>query len=463
MRDTRIKIKEKIMSKLIMSMSGIRGVVGESLDPRIALKTGMAFGQLLGKGPIIVGGDTRTSHDMVKYSVISGLVSVGCDVIDIGKVLTPTVQQMIRHHKAVGGIVVTASHNPVIWNGLKLMNHTGSFLEQNEYEQFMALYQGEQFNLAPWNEQGQIQHDDQALEIHIQHILDQFDVSDIRTSKLKVLIDANNGAGALGNPILLQKLGVQYRILNEAPTGIFAHDPEPLKKNLSGIISELEMGSYDIGFVQDADADRLVILDENGRFIGEDYSLGLCIDYILSENTAPNPQVVVNLSTSLLIEKIAQKYDAEITYTKIGETHVTQGIKSKNAIVGGEGNGGVIYPKVGWGRDSLVGIVVALKYLAKSKKKVSEIVADYPTYVMLREKIAVKSMDEVRTLIEDVKTRFPDTPTITEDGVKFIFPNAWVHVRASNTEPIVRIFIEAPTIEEANALLRKVNTFTFDH
>lgn len=440
-----------------MSASGIRGIVGDNLHPQVALKVGMAFGTMSHKGTIIVGGDTRTSHDMLKAAVISGLLSVGAHVIDIGRVLTPTVQQLIRHYDAWGGIVITASHNPVIWNGIKLMNSSGSFLETEEYDRFTSLYSQEDFPLADWEEQGKLHLEPHALHIHIDKILSAFDVSAIQTAGLKVLIDPNHGAGALADHLLLQKLNVQFDILNAEPHGKFAHDPEPLKKNLSGIISALEKGGYDIGFVQDADADRLVILDEQGRFIGEDYSLGLCIDYILSQDKSTNRQVVVNLSTSQVIEEITKKHLASIHYTKIGETHVTQGIKNLQAVVGGEGNGGVIYPKVGWGRDSLVGIVIALKYLAESKKSVSQIVATYPKYVMLREKITLPDPGQLERLLHAIEGLFPKASVNRKDGVKLSFDQCWIHVRPSNTEPIVRIFIEAPSLDEAQVLWHKVN------
>jgi phosphomannomutase len=440
------------MNQLIMSMSGTRGVIGDTLSPQIALKMGMAFGALTGKGPVIVGGDTRTSHTMVKSAVIAGLTSVGTDVIDIGKVPTPTVQQMIRHFKAAGGLVITASHNPVIWNGIKMMNDSGSFLDDNQYKAFMALYESDTFPLAAWDAVGQVRIETHALDLHVDLVLSHFDVNDIRQANLKVIVDANNGAGAVADPILLQRLGVQYLILNNEPNGHFAHDPEPLRKNLNQIIHTMRECHYDIGFVQDADADRLVILDETGHFIGEDYSLGMCIDYILSEETDPNKKVVVNLSTSQVVEWIASKYQAKLFYTKIGETNVTQTIKSEQAHVGGEGNGGVIFPKVGWGRDSLVGIVVALKYLAKSKQKVSQIVSQYPKYTMLREKVSVSTREQVQQFLQDVTQKFPGCTTNTEDGVKILLENSWVHVRPSNTEPIIRIFVEAPSDEQAKAL-----------
>ena len=446
------------MKPLIMSSSGIRGVIGENLDPRIATRVGMAFGMMTGKGPVIVGGDTRTSHDMLKQALVSGLTAVGTEVIDIGKVPTPTVQQMIRHFHAKGGIVITASHNPVMWNGLKVMNANASFLDEEEYAMFVHHYQTDVFSLADWKNIGSLTHEKNALSLHVSHILSLIDCRSIQQSKLRVLIDPNNGAGSLADPILLEALGVTYHLLNEKPDGHFSHDPEPLKRNVSDMITELKTGQYDIGFVQDADADRLVILDETGQFIGEDYSLGLCVDYILSQDSSPDKKVVVNLSTSQLIEWIASRHNASTFYTKIGETHVTQGIKHHQAVVGGEGNGGVIFPKIGWGRDSLVGIVIALKYLCESKKTVSEIVKTYPQYVMLRKKVEVATQEEVRHLLHTIEASFPDIPKNKEDGIKLFFEEGWVHIRPSNTEPIVRLFSEAPTLEKAQKLLDYLNT-----
>jgi phosphomannomutase len=437
------------MQTLIMSMSGTRGIVGEALTPQVALQTAIAFGRFVGKGPVIIGGDTRTSFDMIKCAVVSGLLSIGIDVIDIGRVPTPTVQQAIRRYGASGGIVVTASHNPVIWNGLKLMNKDASFLTASEYAAYSQYFgDPKAVSFANWEKVGQYTADPTAITCHVAHILDRIDVTPIRHAKLRVLVDPNNGAGCVADPTLLDQLGVKYTLLNAEPSGRFAHDPEPLEKNLAAIKAEMATGNYDIGFVQDADADRLVILDETGRFIGEDYSLGLCIDHILALENQPNPTVVVNLSTSQVIEDITQRYGGQVIYTKIGESNVTEGIRTHKAVVGGEGNGGVIYPKIGWGRDSLVGIVVALRYLATSRKKVSEIVSAYPRYVMSREKIAVKTPKEVHELVKKVAEAYPHLPQNTEDGVKISLSNGWVQVRGSNTEPIIRIFVEGPSESE---------------
>ncbi len=444
------------MRPLIMTMSGTRGVIGENLHPQIALKTAIAFGRFVKTGPVIVGGDTRTSYDMLNNAVISGLISIGIDVIDIGKVPTPTVQQMIRYHNASGGIVITASHNPIIWNGLKLMNKTGSFLEPDQYQEFLTYYQSDSDPLVSWDKLGKIQVDDQALKRHADTVLSVLPPDSIKKSGLRVLIDANNGAGAVADPFLMDQLGIEYEILNGEPNGHFAHDPEPMQKNLSQIMTYMKNGRFDIGFVQDADADRLVILDETGRFIGEDYSLALSVDYLLSKETDTDKTVVVNLSTSNVIRFVAEKHGAKLVQTKIGETNVTHEIKARKAQVGGEGNGGVIYPKVGWGRDSLVGIMAALGYLAESGKKVSELVAGYPAFVMIREKIEVSSQDQIQGVLDRVKALFSDLPQNTIDGIKIDIENGWIHVRPSNTEPIVRIFIEAESIEKAQAWFLKI-------
>ncbi|RAP26470.1 phosphoglucosamine mutase [Candidatus Marinamargulisbacteria bacterium SCGC AG-333-B06] len=450
------------MTSLMVSSSGIRGIVGDSLTPNVALSVGASFGAIIGKGPVILGGDTRISYDCITASVLAGLLSVGTDVIQIGAVPTPTVQQLIKMHNAKGGLVITASHNPIMWNGIKLMNETGSFLSDDQYDQFISTYESNNYVYKPYHELGVLTHDHDAIEKHIDLILSKIDVAAIQNSGLHVLVDANNGTGALADPILLDKLGINYTILNEKPDGNFSHDPEPLEKNLSQIKEELVKGDYDIGFVQDADADRLVILDEHGRFIGEDYSLALCIDYVLSyeKDHASNKDVVVNLSTSNVITDIVQSKKGTIHQTRIGEPNVTAKLKELNAIVGGEGNGGVIYPAIGWGRDSLVGIVLALNYLAKSKQTVSEIVASYPRYTMLREKLQVSDHHEIPKVLDKIKDYYATYSLNQDDGIKVIMDSGWIHVRPSNTEPIIRIFIEQSSPEKAKRLLKDVLSLT---
>lgn len=446
------------MKPLMMSLSGLRGVVGETMTPQLALKTGLAYGSVFGKGPIIVGGDTRTSHHMLTSAIIAGLTAVGSDVITIGMVPTPTVQQMIRQYNAAAGLVITASHNPIIWNGIKMMNGSGSFFEQDEYDKFMAVFESESWTLKAWDGIGKITHVDTALNDHIDLILKHVNCDRIKAAKLRVCIDPNNGAGCLPDPILLDKLGVSYTIINNDGNGQFSHNPEPVKDNLVDLMATVKNGNYDIGFAQDADADRLVIIDENGHFIGEDYSLAFCIDHILRQSSDPNKKVVVNLSTSLVIEWLSKQHNAQLFYTKIGESNVTQKLKSENATVGGEGNGGVIYPKIGWGRDSLAGIAIALDHLAARKMKVSEIVSTYPSYTMLREKRQLNSKDELTPLLNKIDNAFPNHTKNTEDGLKVLQDNGWIHVRPSNTEPIIRIFIEANNEKKAQEWLEIIKT-----
>lgn len=448
------------MTELMISPSGIRGIVGQSLTPELAMRVGASYGSLIGAGPVVLGGDSRPSFTAVSSAVMAGLLSVGTSVITIGVVPTPTVQQAIRKHQAAGGLVITASHNPAVWNGIKLMNDTGSFLSDSQYQSFLSLYEGQAFSYKPWNEQGVVTHDSNALEDHIDLILERIDTTAIKEATLHVLVDPNNGAGAVADQILLDKLGVRYTLINQAPNGMFAHDPEPVERNVGQIKEALAAGNYDIGFVQDADADRLVILDENGRFIGEDYSLALCMDYVLQYDTVSEPgsqqAVVVNLSTSKVISDLAAQHQATVYQTKIGEPHVTAQLKAQQAVVGGEGNGGVIYPKIGWGRDSLVGIVLALCYLARSKKRVSEIVSTYPQYVMQREKVAVEKRADVPVFLEKVAQLFAAETISRDDGVKVMLATGWVHVRPSNTEPIVRVFVEEQSAAAAQALVEKV-------
>lgn len=451
----KLNVGRSRMKTLITSISGTRGIVGETLTPELALQTGIAFGQFISSGTVIIGGDTRTSHDTIKSACISGLLSVGIDVIDIGRVPTPTVQQMIRHFKADGGMVITASHNPIIWNGIKLMSKNGSFLSNDEYDAYISFSKKPSTQLAGWEHQGQLRIENNALRLHIDHILANIDTQAIKDANLNVIIDPNNGAACEANVMLMDALDVSYDMINGKGNGRFSHNPEPLKENVTEIRDILKNGHYDIGFVQDADADRLVILDENGRFIGEDYSLAYCIDYILSQTAEDDKRVVVNLSTSNIINDISKRHGASITQTKIGEANVTEALRAQNAHVGGEGNGGIIYPKIGWGRDSLVGIVIALCHRAKSKKPVSETIASYPSYVMLREKFPLEKRDDVIPFLENVKRTFSDADINEDDGVKVMFDNAWIHVRPSNTEPIVRIFVEAPDEDQAAELLKK--------
>lgn len=443
------------MSGLIVSQSGIRGIVGETLTPYVALDVGVAFGHFVSGGVVVVGGDTRPSHEMLKQAVVAGLTSVGCSVIDIGKVPTPTVQQAIRHHQAAGGIVITASHNPAPWNGLKLMQASGSFLDDAAYEQFQGVYANRhQLVGVPWDRVGQCVQDPDAIQRHVNRIVSVIEMPDV--SHLSVLVDANHGTGCLATPVLLDVLGVRYDLMQSDGDGYFSHPPEPVRANLDGIVSRMQSGGYDIGFVQDPDADRLVVIDDQGRYIGEDYTLGLCVDYLLSTNNAVDSTVVINLSTSALLHDIVARHQAQLIQTKIGETHVTQALMQHGGLIGGEGNGGVIYPEVGWGRDSLVGMALLLKALVTQSVRVSQWADQFDRYEFLKASVPVTDSMNLEAFIHALGNQFSDYTANDADGLKLMGPDGWIHVRSSNTEPIVRIFIEAKTQELCQAMMAQV-------
>lgn len=445
------------MAELIVSQSGMRGIVGDTLTPYIALDVGVAFGHFVSGGTVVVGGDTRPSHAMLKQAVMAGLMSVGCAVIDVGKVPTPTVQQAIRHHRAMGGIVITASHNPAPWNGLKLMQASGCFLDDEAYDQFQTVYQNRhQLTGVAWDRVGQCTEDPDAIKRHVDRVLSVINMPDV--SHLSVLVDANHGTGCVATPILLEALGVQYTLIQPDGDGYFSHPPEPIRANLDAIVHRMQSGGYDIGFVQDPDADRLVIVDECGRYIGEDYTLGLCVDYLLSTHKASDSTVVVNLSTSALLHDIVASHQAQLIETKIGETHVTQALMKHRGLVGGEGNGGVIYPEVGWGRDSLVGMALLLKALVSQSISVSQWANRFHRYEFLKESVPVTASMNLNVVIQTLKQQFSEYRANHSDGLKLMGNNAWIHVRSSNTEPIIRIFIEAKTQELCRNIMAKVKT-----
>ncbi|MEC8677966.1 MAG: phosphoglucosamine mutase [Candidatus Margulisiibacteriota bacterium] len=446
------------MSKLMLSSSGLRGVVGDHLTTDLIDGFVRAYLAWLPEGKIVIGGDTRTSHDALTQLVASICQLCGRDVVIIGKVPTPTVQQMVRKNLAAGGFAITASHNPVIWNGIKIIDSSGSFLSSSAYSEFNNYYESKK--VAPyvdWSKQGIRVVDDQALESHVEVIKSVLPVNKVKP--LKVLIDVNHGAGKYADDILFKHLShVTVDYLFDGNDGEFSHAPEPVTENLTDLCARMKEGDYDIGFAQDPDADRLVIVDENGRFIGEDYSLAFSMDYYLSQINQDSPNVVVNLSTSKIIEYIANKYNATLYQTKIGEPNVTAKMKETAATIGGEGNGGIILPDVGWGRDSLTGIVLSLLHLSESGKSVSQIIANYPAYVMVREKQPLESRADIQEKVERVANHFSNESINMDDGVKVSFENAWVHIRPSNTEPIIRIFAEALNQSDANSLVEKVKS-----
>jgi phosphomannomutase len=440
-----------------MSSSGLRGIVGEDLTPTVIDHFVRSFLKWCPKGDIILGGDPRTSHDgFIRLISAIGMLC-GRSIIYIGQVPTPTVQQMVRYYNAAGGLAVTASHNPIQWNGIKLINASGSFLSQAEYQAFSLLHENNEMStLMDWNNQGGFIVDNLAIDRHIE-IINKILLFE-KIKPLRVLVDVNHGAACVADQKLFSKLPqVHVDFIYNAPDGRFSHEPEPLKENLTLLCEKMKKGNYDIGFAQDPDADRLVIIDENGQFIGEDYSLAFCMDIYLELFKQANNVAVVNLSTSKIIDHIAKKHGTHLIKTKIGEPNVTAVMKEKNAIIGGEGNGGIICPAIGWGRDSLTGIVLALTHLSHASKTVSEIINKYPSYTLVREKLPLSSPTMVAEKLKKVANHYVAHNINYDDGIKVEFESSWVHIRASNTEPIIRIFAEAKTKEKALKLIDEIN------
>lgn len=461
-------------TSLKITLAGIRGKIGESLIPEVALDFAEIFGTLTNGGKIVLGTDTRVSTQIIKSAIISGLLSTGCDIVDIGVVSTPTVQIMVKELNADGGIMVTASHNPIMWNGIKFISNQGMFLDESEMKHMFKLYSLKKQNKTKFStieefiantdicyekieKIGTYNIYDKAAEIHIDKILKYIDLSLIKSLGLKVVIDCCNGSGAVMNPILMKKMGIETIYLNVEPNGKFNRDPEPVPQNLSGLSEAVVSNKADIGFAQDADADRLAIVDEKGNPIGEDYTLVLTMKYLLGRHSNPKGKVVAtNLSTTRAFDDVANKFGAKVIHTKIGEINVSKALFENDSIVGGEGNGGVIIPGIGFGRDSFAGMAFMLEYLAASRKTVSELVDTVPKYKVVKRKKNIEQSTDINLLLKKVKELYYNEKIDCNDGVKVIFKDSWLHVRSSNTEPIIRYFAEAKTTKEATRLINSV-------
>jgi phosphomannomutase len=396
--------------------------------------------------------DTRTSGPALKSAIFAGLLSTGCETIDIGICPTPTVQLMVKERKAQGGIVVTASHNPAQWNGIKFIREDGIFLNEKEAKELIHIYETKKFRLSPQADWESIQGDPSAIYAHIRHLLKLINVRKIRKAKLKVALDSCNGAGSKITLLLLKELGCKVHFINCDITKVFPRNPEPIPENLKELCHLVKREKCDIGFAQDADADRLAIVDENGHPIGEENTLALAADYILNHSKDRKKIVVTNLSTTRLIDDVAKKHHATIIRTKIGEVNVVEEMKDVHATIGGEGNGGVIWPAIGYSRDSLAGIALTLSNLAGTKLTLSELLNQVPKYFIVKTKVSCKNQHEAADLIEKVKAKYHNYPLDLTEGVKINFTDGWLHVRASNTEPIVRIIAEATSKHRAEEL-----------
>lgn len=446
---------------LIKSISGIRGtiggLVGEGLSPLDVVKFTAAYATLIRrKQPaattIVVGRDARISGEMVRNLVTGTLMGMGWDVVDIGLASTPTTELAVTMEGAGGGVILTASHNPKQWNALKLLNEKGEFLNAAEGNEILQIAEKEEFVFADVEHLGRLTTDTSYTRKHIEHVLSLqlVDVDAIRKARFTVAIDAVNSVGGIVLPELLRALGVEQIIeLNTDPTGIFAHNPEPLPQHLTEIAGVMKIQKADVGFVVDPDVDRLAILTERGDMFGEEYTLVSVADYVLSHTPG---NTVSNLSSTRALRDVTERHGHTHTASAVGEVNVVEKMKATHAVIGGEGNGGVIYPASHYGRDALVGIALFLTQLAKSGKKVSELRATYPEYYMAKQRLDLSPGTDVDALLNKIKERYHDYPINDIDGVKVDYPDRWVHFRKSNTEPIVRIYTEAPTQAEADAL-----------
>jgi phosphomannomutase len=442
------------MSKLMVSVAGIRGIVGDSLTPEVIMRYVSAYSRLLPPGKIAVGRDTRPSGKAISGLVCSVLNLCGRDVIDIGIATTPTVAMAVRFYNASGGIAITASHNPSEWNALKFMDGETLFLNEHQGEKLHYLLTENRFIYQTFDKLGgTVLEEDAARKYHIRKILDipYINKSVIRKKNFKVVIDCVNGAGSVILPELLQDLGCTVTKINCETSGIFPHGAEPLPENLTEICSVIKKGNFDIGMVVDPDSDRLALISENGDTLGEEYTLAMAVDLVLSKSRS---DIAVNVSTSLATEDVAARYNCRTFRTKVGEINVSSVMLEKGLLIGGEGNGGVIMPEVHPGRDALVGAAVILQYMAEKNKFVSEIFASLPAYHIVKDKVSVEGIDfdsKAKIIMESA----PPEKTDLTDGIKINGEKNWVQLRKSNTEPIVRIFAEAVTKQEALSLVKK--------
>ncbi len=450
---------------LIKSISGIRGTIGgapgEGLTPLDIVKFTSAYAALIQKRAglqrvkIVVGRDARISGEMVSALVINTLTAMGCDVVNIGMASTPTTEIAVPAEKASGGIILTASHNPKQWNALKLLNEKGEFLNDSEGKEILKIAEKEEFYFADIDSIGKTEYKDYT-DIHIDQVLnlELVNVQKIKEAKLKVAVDAVNSVGGIIVPRLLKALGVEeITEINCDPTGNFAHIPEPITENLKEVSDRVKESNVDVCFVVDPDVDRLVILNEDGSMFNEEYTLVAVSDYVLSKTPG---NTVSNLSSTRALRDVTEKYSCTYKAAAVGEVNVVEKMKETNAVIGGEGNGGVIYPASHYGRDSMVGIALFLSLLTEKNMKCSELRSTYPDYYMSKNKIELTPEINTDTILEKIKEKYSSEEVNTIDGVKIDFSDSWVHLRKSNTEAIIRIYSEAKSIGEADSLSNQI-------
>jgi len=437
--------------ELIISISGMRGIIGENLTPEIAAAYGCAFGAFLAqqkpgkKLTVAIGRDSRPSGPMIFSGVASGLTASGVDVVDLGICSTPSVGIMLRHLDCDGGVIITASHNPIPYNGIKLLLDNGIAPPRPLAQAIIGRYHERTFSLVDSQHCGKISRNDQTLKIHIDKVLAVVNPTAIAARRYKVVLDSVNGAGGAAGKLLLETLGCDVVLMNTEPTGLFAHTPEPTAENLVTLCQQVRQHKADIGFAQDPDADRLAIVDGNGRYIGEEFTLALAAQYVFSKKTGT---AAANLSTSRMIDDIAAAAGGSVFRTAVGEANVAEAMVKHGCIIGGEGNGGIIDLRVGPVRDSFVGMAMVLQLMAETDKPVAALADERGGYVMIKTKYPATG-SQAKVIIEKAMALFTDAHIDTTDGCRFDLPDGWIHIRTSNTEPIMRVIFEAQSQDAA--------------
>lgn len=437
----------------MVSISGVRGIVGDGLDPEVLVKFTTAYADFCNNGKIVIGRDARITGDMVNKIVIGTLLAKGCDVVDIGICPTPTVQYTVKNFRAAGGIAISASHNPNEWNALKLLNGTGQFLSPEEYLEFQKFLNGERKKYAEWHKVGNYSLYEKGLKKHVEDVLKlkHINLEAIRKRKFKVLADCVNGAGAYVIPDLLREFGCEVIEYDCDKTGIFPRLPEPLPENLTGTMKAVKENNVDIGFVVDPDVDRLVLITEKGEPFGEENTITQAVKFVLSKEKG---NVAINLSTTRAVEDTAKAEGCNVYRAPVGEANVVKKMKEVNAVIGGEGSGGVIYPALHYGRDALVGIALTLQHMLEFGGKLSELKDSLPKYFIAKRKIEIKGQNP-ENVLQLLTDKYKKETLNTDDGLRIDFPDHWVHFRKSNTEPIVRCIVEANDLTAAEKYIDK--------
>ena len=436
------------MAQRILSISGLRGIVGDGLEPGYLADFACALGTMFEGGLVVVSRDGRSSGGMIKHAVLSGLLATGCRVVDAEVASTPTCGVLVRELDASGGLQITASHNPIEWNGLKPFTPAGSVFDQTFGERLLSLLQSRDFRYQKVQGIGGVEQLPDPHAPHLRRVLELIDAGAVRDRRFRVVLDCTHGAGALLGPRLLETLGCEVHLLGGTPDGRFEHPPEPIEQNLTGLCHEVRRLGADLGFAEDPDADRLAIVDEQGRYIGEELTLALGVDHVLKQRRGP---VVVNGSTSRTTADLATRYGCAFHRSYVGEAHVVAKMRAIGAVIGGEGNGGLIEPRVGWVRDSFAAMAYVLAELAQRSQPLSQWVAELPDYAIVKDKVECER-SLVGRACRALQQHFADAAPEEGDGLRLDWSDRWVQVRSSNTEPIVRVIAEAPDADQARAL-----------